>query len=163
MRVEPCRSYAARPAGTDCYRDGRTVFKVYYADIHGRDTPERFEWDLSSLERRAVLKALAGMAVEGVGFVISFPHVGKVFRFWPQAETIVTVRAFNPGDGSALPLHRGDGEVEFACLAEAVIAAQEYLFWAESRDVGQYLGRWAQWGDLGIVDQTKLARYWTAG
>ncbi len=160
MEVKPCNSYAARPAGTAVYRRDRTVFKVYFVDIYGREHPERFEWPLNDLDQVAVDTALDRLEAKGVGFVIAFPHIAKVFRWSPDAETLLLVRAFKPADAAAVPLDRGEGYVEFACLAEAVIAADEYRFWAEATTVDEYLAHWCQWGDLPVKDNAKLGRYW---
>lgn len=161
MNVKPCNSYAARPAGTALHRSGRSVFKIYYADIYGREQPERYEWDRAAHRRETVTTALDQLGVEGVGFVVAFPHVAKAFRWSPEAETLLLVRAFRPADGSPLSLDRGERYMEFACLAEAVIAAQEYRLWATAPTVEAWLDQWVVWPDLPIVDHTKLGRYWT--
>ena len=160
MEITSCNSYAARPAGTRLWRSGKSAFKVYYVDIYGRDHPERFEWDLNELNQDAVPQALDAMGLEGVGFVIAFPHIVKIFRYAPSAEILIFVKAFKPGDGSPIDLDRGDGYVEFACLAEAVIGAEEYKLWAGAPSVETYLDEWVEWGELPIVDHTKLSRYW---
>jgi hypothetical protein len=160
MTIETCRSYAARPAGTDLYRRGRTAYKLYYVDIYGRPNPERFAWDLNELDRSAIPTALNEIGVAGVGFVVAFPHVAKLFRFWEKAETLLVVQAFVPKDAAPMDLNRGGGAVEFACLAEAVIAGQEYELWAAAESVEAYLEQWAEWTDLPIVDHGKLKRYW---
>ena len=49
------------------------------------------------------------------------------------------VRAFRPAD-YGLDLARSDGYVEYACLAESVIADAEYRLWARARTVDAYLG-----------------------
>ncbi len=160
MKVTSCNSYAARPAGTALWREGKSAFKIYYVDIYGRPQPERFEWDRNDLAREAVPRALAAMGLEGIGFVLAFPHIVKVFRYAPSAEILLFVKAFKPGDGSPIDLDRGDGYVEFACLAEAVVAADEYSLWAAAESVAAYLDHWVTWGDLPIVDHGKLGRYW---
>lgn len=162
MKVATCNRYAARPADTALWRDGRSAFKIYYVDIYGRENPERFEWDRNELSRDVVPRALSAMGLEGVGFVLAFPHIVKVFRWAPSAEILLFVKAFRPADGSPLDLARPEGYVEFACLAEAVVAADEYRLWAAAETVEACLDQWVTWGDLPIVDHGKLARYWGA-
>jgi len=64
--------------------------------------------------------------VEGIGFVTAFPHITKVFRFGPEAETAMNVCAWDTRSMAPIGLGRSQGYVEFACLAEAAIAADEY-------------------------------------
>ncbi len=160
MKVEACQSYAARHAGTGTWRSGPSHFKIYYVDIYGRPHPERFEWPLHERGPATIPPLLDQVGVEGIGFVIAFPHIVKVFRWSPRAETLLLVRAVKPSDGSAIDLDRGEGDTEFACLAEAVIAAAEYQFWAAAPSVEAYLAQWCEWDDLPIVDHGKLRRYW---
>ena len=151
--VKPCDSYIGRPAGTEMARlpDGRSAFKAYFVDIPGRQTPERFEWDLCGRPRAGVATNLAAADVQGVGFVTAFPHITKVFRFGPNPETVLHVRAYRTEDFASLPLEREEGYCEFACLAEAIIAAEEYCFWATARSVEQYLARWCEWTETPVV------------
>ena len=160
--IKPCNPYAARPAGTAVYRDGRTAFKVYYVDIYGRQQRERYEWDLCGRPRQEVLEHLRAAGVEGVGAVVSFPHITKVFRWAPSAETICHVRAFWTKDFSEVDLQREEGYLAWACFAEAIIAADEYRFWAEAGSVEEYLARWSEWQDAPVRDNGKLARYFGA-
>lgn len=160
--IQPCNSYAARPSGTALYQSGRSAYKIYYVDIYGRTNPERFEWDLCGRSRPTVLEHLARVPVEGVGAVAAFPHITKVFRFAPSAETIMHVRAFWTPDFTDADLSRDDSFVEFACYAEAIIAADEYRFWAEAHSVEEYLQRWVQWSDASIVDCAKMSRHFLA-
>ena len=157
--IKPCNPYAARPGGTAMYRHGQTAFKIYYVDIYGREQRERYEWDLCGRPRESVLEGLRKLAVEGVGFVVSFPHITKIFRFAPSAETIMHVRAHWTKDFDEVDLEREEGFMEFACYAEAVIAADEYRFWAAAESVEDYLERWSDWVDATVVDNRKLARY----
>lgn len=157
--LKPCNTYAARPAGTAVYRLDDSVFKVYYADIHGRSQPERYEWDLCGRSRDTVLAHLAAVPIEGVGAVVAFPHITKVFRFAPSAEIIMHVKGYWTEDFRDVDLGREEGYVEFACYAEAIVAAEEYRFWAEAASVAEYLERWVQWTDAPIVDHAKLGRY----
>ena len=159
--IKPANTYDARPAGQAVYRQGPHVFKVYYVDIVGRSQPERYEWDRCGRSREALLKALASVPVEGLGCIIAFPHITKVFRFAPGAETIMHVRAFSSADLAPIDLQREEGYVEFACYAEAIIAAEEYRFWAEADSVEQYLQRWAHWDAAPVRDHAKLGRYFS--
>jgi hypothetical protein len=163
IEPKPAHSYDARMSGTYLLTcpDGRSVFKVYFIDIVGRANPERTEWDRCATSRDGFLAALPRVA-DGVGFVTAFPHIAKVFRFGPHAETVLDVRGFRTPDLSEYPLARGDGTFEFACLAEALIAADEYGFWASAADVAGYLGRWSGFASGRIVDPGKLGRYWQA-
>lgn len=157
--VKPCSTYDARPSGTAMYRDGLTAYKVYYMDIVGRDQPERYEWDRCGRPRASVTEHLAAAGVEGVGFVVAFPHITKVFRFAPSAETVLHVRAYWTPDFRPADLQRENGYVEFACYAEAVIAAAEYALWAEATTVEAYLeDRWPG-ANSRIADSAKLGRY----
>lgn len=157
--IKPANTYAARPAGQAFYRRGRHAFKIYYVDIIGRQQPERYEWELCGRHRDDVLAALAQANIEGIGFVVSFPHITKVFRFAPSTETIMHVRAFNTADFTEISLQREEGYLEFACYAEAVIAADEYRFWATAPHVEQYLQAWSAWQEADIADNAKLARH----
>ena len=159
--VVPVNTYTARPAGTEMLRldDGVSVFKVYYVDIIGRSDPKRFEWDAGGRDRSTIARGLAHVGVSGVGFVTAFPHITKVFRFAPSAETILHVKAYSSADFSEINLARDSGYVECACLAEAVIAADEYHLWAEAQSVEEYLERWCEWPLSPIADNAKLARY----
>jgi len=160
---KPANPYDARISGTHLLAcpDGRSAFKVYFIDIVGRQNPERYEWDRCPMSRDGFLAALP-RAAEGVGFVTAFPHVTKIFRFGPHIETVLDVQGVQTPDLCEYPLARGDGTFEFACLAEALIAAEEYGFWAAAADVGEYLGRWSSFASGRIVDPGKLSRYWRA-
>lgn len=158
--IKSCNSYAARPAGVATYRDGKHCFKIYYVDIYDRSQPKRYEWDRFELPREALPEALAEAGVEGIGFVVAFPHITKVFRFAPGAETVLHVRAWRTGGFSEIDLNRAEGYMEFACYAEALIAADEYRFWAEAPSVESYLGRWSKWPDATVEDHGKLGRYY---
>ena len=157
--IKPCNTYAARPSGMGVYEHGRHVFKVYYVDIYGRAERERYEWDLCGRERVTVLEGLAKVGAEGIGFVISFPHITKLFRFAPSAETVLHVRAYHTEDFGELDLQREDAYLEFACYAEALIAADEYRFWADAASVEEYLKRRSEWADAPVADNAKFARH----
>lgn len=162
MEIKPCNTYAARPSGTDLYRAGRSAYKIYYAEIYGRSNPERFEWDRCGRPRQSVLDHLARLQLQGIGAIVAFPHITKVFRFAPSAETLMHVRAYWTPDFSDADLHREEGFIEFACYAEALIAAEEYRFWAQATSVEEYLQRWVDWSDAPVVDCAKMLRYFAA-
>jgi len=163
--VQPCGTYHAVSAGKDLFRspDGKTVLKVYYFDIIGRPEPARTVWDLCGLSKKDFLASLAKAAgAEGIGFVTAFPHITKVFRYGPDREIIVNARAYATPGMKPLDLARGEGYVEFACMAEALVAAEEFAFWAEARTVAEYLERWSAVRDCPIAAHDKLLAYWTA-
>jgi hypothetical protein len=160
--IQPCLPYAARPAGRARYASGPHAYKVYFIDLTGRDQPERYEWDRCGRERASVLAGLTRAGVEGIGFVCAFPHIAKVFRFAPESETTLHVRAFRPADFAELDLSRSDGHVEYACLAESVIADAEYRQWAAAASVEAYLAAWVDWAPVAVADAAKLRRYYAA-
>ncbi len=160
--IKPCTVYNAVPSGTAVYQNGLSTFKVYYVDIVGRDKPERYEWDCCGMPREQVIALLADAGIEGVGVVASFPHITKVFRFAPSAETIMHVRGFWTPDFSPVDLSREEGYTEFACYAEAIIAADEYRYWAEALSVEAYLNQWSPWAQAPVRDNMKMARYFNA-
>jgi hypothetical protein len=157
---KPSNPYDARISGQRLVRspDGRSAFKVYFIDIVGRSDPARYEWDRCPTGRDAFLASLAGV-VDGVGFVTAFPHVTKLFRFGPHAETVLDVRGYRTADLSEYRLSRGDGTFEFACLAEAIIASDESSAWASAADVDAYLARWSPFAAAAVVDHRKLGRW----
>lgn len=143
--------------------DGRSVFKVYFMDIIGRPEPARTVWAQSGLARDKFLTRLDTLeGLEGVGFITAFPHVTKAFRFGPESETVANVRAWNPREWTELPLARCQGYAEFACYAEAAIAADEFDFWAAAGSVEEYLARWSEQTDWPIQRHGKLMEYWLA-
>jgi hypothetical protein len=158
--IAPCQRYAARPAGRAVYENGPHAFKVYFIDIAHRRQPELYEWERCGRDRDSVLAGLKRAGVEGVGFVCAFPHIAKAFRFGPESETVLNVRAFRPADFAELDLTRSDGYVEYACLAESVIADAEYRLWARVRTVEEYLGQWVDWQPVAVADQGKLGRHY---
>lgn len=161
MHIANCRPYHSRTDGVSVLRlpDGLSVFKIYYISIIGRDQPERYEWDRCPLSRADFETRFARSGLEGVGFVTAFPHITKCFRFAPAMETVMHVRAFNTVDLSPLSLHRDDQYVEFACYAEAAIAADEYHAWAQSRTVDAYLATRSAFIDGPILSHAKLQSY----
>jgi len=162
MIVKPCNPYHARSAGTELLPmlDGRSVFKLYYIDIVGRENRARYEWAHSVLRKGELEAALAALPVEGVGFITAFPHITKVFRFAPSAETVLHVTAYNSPDLSALGLERDPGWVEFACYAEALIAADEYRAWADAESVDAYLEYRSSFDDGPVASSSKLREWW---
>jgi len=160
--IKPCNTYRARAAGKKTLKlpDGQSTFKVYFVDIVERRDPERFEWKLCGRSQEGFVDLLRKSGIEGVGFVIAFPHITKVFRYGPAMETVMNVSAFKTDGLVPLSLDRGEGYVEVACLAEAVIAADEYRFWAAAGSVEEYLTQWSDFDDGPVVDHAKLRRYW---
>ena len=160
--IRPCNTYHGKSAGREMVRmpDGKSAFKVYFVDIVGRKQPERFVWDLCGRSQKDFLAGLARLGIEGVGFVIAFPHITKVYRYGPNPEIVLNVKAYKTDGLTPLSLERGEGYVEFACLAEAVIGADEYEFWAKAKSVEEYLKQWSPFADGPIVDHEKLRRYW---
>jgi hypothetical protein len=85
----------------------------------------------------------------------------KVFRFGPDREIIENARAWATQTMKPLDLARGEGYMEFACLAEALVAAEEFAFWAQARTVEEYLDRWSTVTDCPIAVHNKLQAYWS--
>lgn len=163
MKVVPCRPYHARvveriPVSLS---DGRSRFKIYFVSIVGRDHPERYEWEHCGMVPADFAARFGAGADEGVGFVTAFPHITKVFRYAPESEILQYVKAFNTRDFTPIDLARGEGYMEFACYAEAVLAADEYHAWAGSRTVEEYLSQWSPLVDAPIADNAKLQAWWT--
>jgi hypothetical protein len=161
--IAACNPYHAKIVGRELLRggDGKSVFKVYFVDIVGRAEPSRTEWAQAGLDRASYLAQLAALpGVEGVGFVTAFAHITKVFRWGPEAETVANVRAWHTRGLTDLALGRSDSYLEFACLAEAALAADEFQFWARAATVAEYLAQWSAYADGPIASHTKLAAYW---
>jgi len=140
--------------------DGKSVFKVYYISVIGRDRPELYEWQRSPRTTADFERMFVGGSHEGIGFVIAFPHVTKVYRFSPEGETILDVREFNTEGMTDRDCSRSDGYHELACYAEAAIAADEYRAWAQSGSVHEYLALCSDASDFPVVSNVKLADYW---
>lgn len=162
MIVEACSSYQAEIDDFRLVRkaDGKSVFKIYYCSITGRPSPERYEWSRCKISKDQFAADFAANAYEGIGFVTAFPHIAKVFRFAPKAEILEHVCAFKPEDGSVISLVRDDGFYEFACLAEAVLANDEFKFWAEAGSVQEYLLQRSAESCFKIGNHGKLKQYW---
>ena len=90
------------------------------------------------IDAKAFIKAFRESGQEGVGFLTAFPHITKVFRYAPKMEILQHVRAFDTKTFAPISLIRDDF-VEFACLAEALLAADEYKAWAAAGSVEEYL------------------------
>ena len=163
--VKACSTYHAVLSGKAMHHgaDGRTALKVYFIDIVGRKEPAKTVWEHSGMTMQDFLARLGSTdGVEGVGFVTAFPHITKVFRFGPEAETVMNVRAWNTRGLAPLTLARSQEYVEFACLAEAAIAAEEFAFWAREESVEGYLAHWCAQADWPIGRHDKLLAYWDA-
>jgi hypothetical protein len=162
MQLTPCRVYHGQRVGQSLVKlaDGRSVFKVYYISNVGRDTPERFEWAHCKHTREDFERSLLATGIEGIGFAIAFPHVTKLYRFSPSAETVLDVREFHTEGLRPNDRTRADGFHELACYAEAVLVAAEYHAWARAASVEEYLAFTATDADFPVASHTKLAAYW---
>ncbi len=161
MNIKPCAPYQGQVVqrATITMPDGVSVFKTYFVSITGRAEPTRYEWGVCAITMGEVESMLRNSGIEGVGFVTAFPHITKVFRFAPAVETVLHVRAFHTPELQTMGLDRDDGFTEFACLGEALIAADEYRFWAQSVDVSAYIKQWSEWQCGGIRNPAKLGEY----
>ena len=164
MRIAACKPYHAQTVGRGVLRmpDGKSVFKVYYISVIGRDTPALYEWQRSPRSTADFERAFRAGGDEGVGFVLAFPHVTKVYRFSPEGETILDVRELDTEGLTDRDCSRSDGYHELACYAEAAITADEYRAWARSATVEDYLAFRSEAADFPILSSTKLATYWDA-
>ena len=164
MQITTCRTYHGQTVGRGVVRmpDGRSVFKLYYISVIGRDRPELYEWRYSPRSHAEFERAFVSGGYQGVGFAIAFPHVTKIYRFSPSMETILDVSEFDTDGMTPRDCARDDGSHEFACYAEAVIAAEEYRAWAEATTVDEYLAYRSDAADFPVVSNTKLAAYWNA-
>jgi hypothetical protein len=140
--------------------DGRSAFKVYCLEIVGRSEPQRYEWDACGRTVGGFLRELRASCPAGIGFATCFPHITKVFRYSPDAETVLDVRGLWTPTLQPASLERPEGYVEFACLAEALIAADEYRYWAEAATVEEYLSLWSGFGEAVVRRNRKLLLYW---
>jgi len=164
MKVTACRPYHGRIVDTRlaAMADGKSRFKIYFVSIVGRDQPQRFEWAHCGMAPVDFVKRFSAGPDEGVGFVTAFPHITKVFRFAPDVEILLYVKAFNTRDFTPIDLARAEGYMEFACYAEAAIAADEYHAWARGRSVSEYLADWSPCKEAPIADHAKLRAWWEA-
>lgn len=161
MLVKPCMPYHGKVNQRAVLRmpDGVSVFKTYFISITGREDPSRYEWDAGRISITEAESLLLDSGIAGVGFITAFPHITKFFRFAPSVETVMHVKAFQTPGLQPMPLDRDNGFTEFACLGEALIAADEYQSWAQTPDVATYLSQWSQWERGAIVNHAKLAEY----
>ena len=162
MQIAPCRTYHAQTVGRSMLwmPDGGSAFKLYYISAIGREKPELFEWRHCPRTPGDFEAAFLAGDHRGIGFVIAFPHVTKIFRFSPGAETILDVREFHTDSMRPLDCTRGEGYHEFACYAETVIAGDEYHAWAKAATVEDYLASRSEAADFPVATNTKLAAYW---
>jgi hypothetical protein len=161
LTVTPCNPYDARVGHRELVKmpDGVSAFKMYFVSIVGRERPQRYEWDRGDLSPETFLAQFRAMPWEGVGFVTAFPHITKVFRFAPKAEILMLVAAYDTRTGKPINLDRGEGFTEFACYAEALLAADEYRFWAEAQTVPEYLAVFSDCTKATVESHTKLAAH----
>jgi hypothetical protein len=140
--------------------DGKSVFKVYYVSIINRPQPELFEWEKCQLSQVDFEKAFVSGGYEGIGFLIAFPHITKVYRFSPLMETVLDFSERNTPKMDFRNNDRGDGFREFACYAEAILAADEYAAWARAATVEEYLAVRSSQTEFPVARNDKLAKYW---
>ncbi|NMA43806.1 MAG: hypothetical protein GX946_10555 [Oligosphaeraceae bacterium] len=164
MEISSCLSYRAILDDFQilCKDDGKSIFKVYYCSIVGRPQPERYEWRYSALSKEKFAADFLAMPCQGIGFLTAFPHICKVFCYASKSETLQYVCAFKPGDGSPIGLERDAGYYEFACLAEALLAADEFSAWASADSVEQYLQQRSFLDSFNIENHAKLQKYWNS-
>lgn len=162
MLISKCKSYHARTDGQSLLQmpDKKSVFKIYYLSVIGRDTPEQFEWEHCSHTQDDFEKTFLSGEYEGIGFCTVFPHITKIFRFSPYAETILDVSEFHTKDMNPKDCSRGEGSHEFACYAEAIISADEFEAWAAAKTVEEYVTFRCNKVDFPILNNVKLANYW---
>ena len=165
MLITPCRPYHSRTvrAGLLGMPDGKSTFKAYYVSIIGRDDPAKYEWEHSPVRIDDFAAQFTATGCPGIGFITAFPHITKVFRFAPAMETVLHVQAYNTADLSPLDLSRDEGYLEFACYAEAAIAADEYHAWAKAKTVEEYLQYLSSFVDGPVKSHTKFAEYMECG
>jgi hypothetical protein len=163
MEIAACRTYHAVLSGSTMLSmpDAKSVYKVYYISIIGRDQPELFEWEHCARSKEEFEQAFAAHGFQGIGFAIAFPHITKVFRFAPTMETVLDIGEFETDGIRPKNCDRGDGFHEFACYAEAVIAAEEYHAWACAASVPEYLETRCSSDAFPVASNDKLARYWS--
>lgn len=160
MEIKPCKPYISKVCGYKLLRrpDG-SAFKLYYVSLLGRGKPEPYDWATAGIKQDAYEAALARLAPEGVGFITAFTPITKVFRFAPSAETIMHVRAYDSATMEPLDLARPGHYLEFACYAEAELAAEEYRAWAGAPSVEKYLSTFAAFAGGKVASHDKLAAY----
>ena len=161
LEITACNPYDARVVEHRLVHmpDGVSAFKVYFVSIVGRPHPERYEWGACPLTRDDFVAEFRQGPWQGVGFVTAFPHITKVFRFAPNCEILLHVAAYDTRTGKPIGLDRQEGYTEFACYAEAVVAAEEYRFWAEAEAVAPYLEQFCDADRARVRSHTKLAAH----
>ena len=140
--------------------DGRSRFKVYFLSVIGREQAHLFDWQSCDDTPDDFTNRLVNSGIQGVGFITAFPHITKIFRYSPQAETVVDVRCLDTRSFGDISSDRGDGYYEFACYAEAVIVSDEYGAWAVAQTVPEYLKTFSPSSDYLIASPGKLSAYW---
>lgn len=162
MQIAKCRLYHARTFKQSLLRmpDGKSVFKIYYISIIGRDTPEKFEWERAPHAQAGFEKLFLSGNHEGMGFVTAFPHITKIYRFSPYAETILDIGEFHTADMLHKDCSRNDGSHEFACYAESAISADEYEAWAKALTVEEYIAFRCMKTNFPVASNVKMAEYW---
>jgi hypothetical protein len=162
MKISTCQPYHAQIVSSRLIHmpDGKSVFKIYFVSIIGRDSPQKYEWAHSAYTREQFEQDLQGTTCKGIGFVIAFPHITKVFRFSPVNETVLDVSEYRTQTWQPLDCSRGDGSHEFACYAETIIASQEHTAWANAANLDEYLGSRCHQSDFPVIRHDKLADYW---
>ncbi len=163
MQIKPARPYDAEVVQHTLWRErgNKSTFKVYFVSILGRQDRARYEWCKFHLSPDQFIARLEATHVaEGVGFITAFPHITKIFRFAPASETVLHVKACETENLSQLNLGRDDKYVEYACYAEAALAAEEYDAWARAQDMAEYLSDFSKFTRGTILFSDKLKRYW---
>lgn len=165
MLIKKCRTYHARLVNQNVLHmsDGKSVFKIYYLSIMGREKPEDYEWEYCPLSQDSLEKMILAGKHEGIGFITSFPHITKIFRFSPHGETVLDISEYHTHNMQPMDFSRGDGTHEFACFAESVISAEEYQAWASAKTVEEFIAFRCKSTDFPVVSHTKLASYWGQG
>jgi hypothetical protein len=115
--------------------DGRSRFKVYFLSLIRKEPSHLFDSQSCDDTPDYFDNRLVNSGIQGVGFITTFPHITKIFRYSPRAETIVDVRCLDTRSFEGISSDRGEGYSEFACYAEAVIVADEYPAWAAAKTV----------------------------
>jgi len=160
--IHPCQPYRAvlEARHRIALPDGRSAFKIYYVSIMGRSEPERYEWPRSGLSFERFERALMALGLEGIGFVVAFPHITKIFRFGPELETVLYVKGYETATLAPLDLQRAEGWMEFACLAESALAAEEHAAWGRAATVADYQNYWSAQTEWPILNHRKLRDEW---
>lgn len=135
-----------------------SVFKVYFLDILNRDNREKYEWKYSINSPNKFLDKIKELNPVGIGFIIVFPHIFKIFRFGFETETNLYYKSFNTLTMEEINL-RKDSWIEMSCLGEIAIANEEFNFWAQKATVESYLELFSKSSEEEIKNHTKLNQY----